>query len=143
MRGFHVIFSKNRWVTRSALLWSELIGLPTASIDAEQSYRRGLISVVASLLAAGCPLAIWGQTLAMNRAFELYDRLRLAFIGKAGLRWTTNTLRQTEGPDAAPGLLLLRTRPPITVRPLELELLPSPFQCMRGPSCPTAGPLER
>jgi len=33
--------------------WSELIGAPTASIDVERLWRLGLISVVASLLAAG------------------------------------------------------------------------------------------
>ena len=92
-----MIFSKNRWVTRSALLWSELIGVPTASIDAEQSYRRGLISVVASLLAAGCPLAIWGQTLAMNRAFELYERLREEYGFEVMLDWGETYLGAVTG----------------------------------------------
>ena len=53
MRVFRVISSKNRWAIRSGLRWSELIGAPTALIGAEQSCRLGLISVVASLLAAG------------------------------------------------------------------------------------------
>jgi hypothetical protein len=52
-RGFHVISSKNRWAIRSGLRWSELIGVPTASIDVEQSCRLGPISAVASVLAGG------------------------------------------------------------------------------------------
>jgi hypothetical protein len=52
MPVFRAISWKNRSAIRSGLRWSELIGAPTASIDVEQSCRLGLISVVASLLAA-------------------------------------------------------------------------------------------
>ena len=44
--------------------------------------------------------------------------------------WITKSLRQTEGPDDAPGLLLF-SKAHVTAASLELEHLPSPSWCWR------------
>jgi hypothetical protein len=88
MRGFHVISSKNRWAIRSGLRWSEFIGAPTASIGDVQSCRLGRFLLWQACWPPRCRRGIKGQTPAMmnpHRAFELCDRLRLAFSWERGI----------------------------------------------------------
>jgi hypothetical protein len=99
-----VISSKKRWAIRSGLRWSEPIGAPTASIGDVRSCRLGPISAVASLLAAGVFNRHQGSNAAMmsdHRAFERYDRFRLAFS------WGKQYLH--------PAILRMSTRQPLTV----------------------------